>query len=211
MRSKYQRLKFIEKYHLLPVIASIPAITFILYQLLPDFSVLNFDVSHEAALLIFILVIPTIGCLYLVNLFVFFPYLIYMYFSTLKRKLPLSPTFRLINRVFISILLIIFIITADYNRYIFPVQYDTCFFNKFIYGLLLLSIGWGCSVTRFKNKTRIINLIFIFIIYHFLNAFFYGIELHQTIMFLFANISFFAEIFLFKEVLNKNSLWDKTW
>ena len=124
MRSKYQRLKFIEKYHLLPVIASIPAITFILYQLLPDFSVLNFDVSHEAALLIFILVIPTIGCLYLVNLFVFFPYLIYMYFSTLKRKLPLSPTFRLINRVFISILLIIFIITADYNRYIFPVQYD---------------------------------------------------------------------------------------
>ena len=124
MRSKYQRLKFIEKYHLLPVIASIPAITFILYQLLPDFSVLNFDVSHEAALLIFILVIPTIGCLYLVNLFVFFPYLIYMYFSTLRRKLPLSPTFRLINRVFISILLIIFIITADYNRYIFPVQYD---------------------------------------------------------------------------------------
>ena len=85
-------------------------------------------------------------------------------------------------------------------------SYDTCFFNKFIYGLLLLSIGWGCSVTRFKNKTRIINLIFIFIIYHFLNAFFYGIELHQTIMFLFANISFFAEIFLFKEVLNKNSL-----
>ena len=206
MGSKNKGLKFIKRHHLLPVIASIPAIIFIAYQLFTNLSVLNFDVSHEAALLIFILVIPTVGCLYLVNLFVFFPYLIYMYFSALKRKLPLSPTFTLINRVFISILLIIFIITADYNRYIFPVSYDLCFFYKFIYGLLLLSIGWGCSITRFKNKTRTINLIFIFIIYHFLNAFFNDIELHQTIMFLFSNISFFAEIFLFKEVLNKNSL-----
>lgn len=203
-------LYLIDKFFILPILASIPAVIFSLYQLLSDFSMLNFDVSHEAALFIFILVIPTVGCLYLINLFIFFPCLIYMYFRALKRKLPLSPAFWLINGVFISILLIIFIITTDYNRYIFPVRYDICFFYKFIYGFLLLSIGWRCSVIRFKNKTRTINLIFIFIIYHFLNAFFYCIELHKTIMFLFANISFFAEIFLFKQVLNKNYLRDKS-
>lgn len=185
-------LSLIDEYNILPLFASIPTVAFILYQLFPQIKILDFDMSYEAAVLIFLLVMPFLGIIYLISLFILSPYLIYMYCKSLKSKTPLSRTFWLINGFFCILLLFGFIMVLDCNSStLFPKGY---IFYKLIYGSILFEVGICCSVKQLKYKKLAIIPILIFIAYHLLD---------NRTTYLFVHITFFAEIFLINQILNK--------
>ncbi len=214
MESKNKGLRFIKRHHLLPVIASIPAIMLIVHILIPTvegfiFKYIAFRFLALGVLLVF--------ATWFVDVFQYglcLIYLAYRYLKSVRKREPLPVAFWIVNAFLcgkLSILYIGIYIMEGTRITIGNEGYE--FISNPIYVIFLLITGWCCSTKILKNDKLIawLFLIFIMIIGGLLastlvafNMDYFCIQL-QLVWY----AMFFIEILLIKQILDKPYLADK--
>lgn len=205
MKSKYTRLKFIEKHHLLPVIASIPSIMLLFHLLFPTVErfICNLVTSDTLEWGVFVFILTLFICAFHYGLCLI--YLVYRYLKSIRREEPLPTIFWIVNAylnikvfiIYISVYLVESTRTGSYE-----------FASKPIYVIVLFIIGWCCSSKSFKkDKLLIFFLFFVFIVSARL-SYFLGINYQMAFQLIWYTL-FFSEILLMKQLFDKPYLADK--
>lgn len=189
---------------ILPILGSIPTLLFISNRFFPLLEKLNVQVSSDGAFLILIS-LPFLVLLFSFSIWILFPCLIYKFFKSLKNQTALSHNFWLMNRFFslIMLLLFLFVVLFAFNTHIpgIPTREDT--WSTLLYGCLLFLMGLGCSTHRVKRKWLWLLPLFIFVTYQLFNAFHHPYHRDEIMVYWIFHLVFFAEIFLFQQLLNK--------
>ena len=219
MERKNKGLKFIKRHHLLPVIASIPALMLIAHILLPTLARFIFkDIDFSFVALGVLLLYAT----WFVDVFQYalcLIYLAYRYLKSVRKREPLSVAFWMVNAFLCGKLSIFYISIYIMEEISTSLDRDGYFFiSNPIYVIVLLIIGWCCSTKILKNDKLIawLFLISIMIIGGLLAStlvvnngdYFHGNYFFMQIQLVWYAI-FFSEILLMKQLLDIPYLADK--
>ena len=214
MERKNKGLMFIKRHHLLPVIASIPALMLIAHILIPTvegfiFKYIAFRFLALGVLLVFATWFVDV-CQYGLCLI----YLAYRYLKSVRKREPLPIAFWIVNAFLCGKLSILYIgiYIMEGTRITIGNEGYQLISNP-SYVIVLLIIGWCCSTRILKSDKLIawLFLIFIMIIGGLLastlvafNMDYFCIQL-QLVWY----AIFFCEILLIKRILDKPYLADK--
>lgn len=219
MRSKYQRLKFIEKYHLLPVIASIPALMLIVHILFPTLAYFIFKDTDFSFLALGVLLLYVTWFVDVFQYGLCLIYLAYRYLKSVRKREPLSVAFWMVNAFLCGKLSIFYISVYIMKEISASLGWNGyAFISNPIYVIFLLITGWCCSTKILKNDKLIAWLFLIFIMIiggllastlvvnngDYVHGDYFLIQL-QLVWY----AIFFCEILLIKRILDKPYLADK--
>ena len=219
MESKNKGLRFIKRHHLLPVIASIPALMLIVHILFPTvegfiFKYIAFRFLALGVLLVFATWFVDV-CQYGLCLI----YLAYRYLKSVRKREPLSVAFWMVNAFLCGKLSIFYISVYIMKEISASLGWNGyAFISNPIYVIFLLITGWCCSTKILKNDKLIAWLFLIFIMIiggllastlvvnngDYVHGDYFLIQL-QLVWY----AIFFCEILLIKRILDKSYLADK--
>ena len=214
MESKNKGLRFIKRHHLLPVIASIPALMLIVHILFPTLAYFIFKDTDFSFLALGVLLLYVTWFVDVFQYGLCLIYLAYRYLKSVRKREPLSVAFWMVNAFLCGKLSIFYISVYIMKEISASLGWNGyAFISNPIYVIFLLITGWCCSTKILKNDKLIawLFLIFIMIIGGLLastlvafNMDYFCIQL-QLVWY----AIFFCEILLIKRILDKSYLADK--